>query len=144
MGAAAVALPAAAQIVDLYTEGAPLANANQPAGTYGVEFTPSQNISVTQLGAFSFSTFSSGSATISIWKSGDVSPVATASIVLGTPGVFDFLFQSITPVTLTSGVAYVLEWQGNTGSGTQPMNSGPRVENTTYLSFKGTSKNLSI
>ena len=140
LGAAAVALPASAQVVDLYTETGTAVNANQGAGNYGVEFTPNQNISVTQLGAFDFGSFSSGSATINIWKSGDLSPVATASVSLAggdaTPATWDYVFVSITPVTLTSGVSYVLQWQGNTGSGSQPLNgSGPRTQNTTYLSL---------
>lgn len=100
-------------------------NAGQDAGTYGFTFTPDQSLVVTQLGAFDFGAYSSGSATIELWKTGDVSSLAAASVSLegGTTSSESWVFRyaAISGITLQPGIEYALVWHDNLGQAAQPL-----------------------
>lgn len=100
-------------------------NAGQNAGTYGFTFTTDAQLAVTQLGAFDFGAYSSGSASIELWKTGDSSSLAAASVNLdgGTtnPDSWVFRYAQISRVTLEPGVEYALVWHDNSGESSQPL-----------------------
>lgn len=102
----------------------------QTVGTFGFYFTPRQDVFVTQLGAFNYSFYSSGSAVLEIWKQGAATPEASATISLGGSSKqdadFDYVFTSLAGpwATLTKDVHYLLVWKDNLGSTVQPFADG--------------------
>lgn len=100
-------------------------NAEQAAGTYGIVFTADADAQVTQLGAFDFGVYSSGTANIQLWREGDSSALASSSIDLSggtdSPATWKFVYAAISPVSLQAGVRYALVWRDNVGQAAQPM-----------------------
>ncbi len=100
-------------------------NAEQAAGTYGMVFTADADAQVTELGAFDFGSYSSGTANIQLWRQGDASALASATVDLSggtdSSATWKFVFTSISPVSLQSGVQYALVWSNNAGQAVQPM-----------------------
>ena len=100
------------------------------AGTFGIYFTPRQDVFVTQLGAFNYSFYTTGSAEVEIWKQGAATAEATATVTLGGSSQqdadFNYTFTSLSGPwpTLTAGVHYLLVWKDNLGSAVQPFADG--------------------
>jgi hypothetical protein len=100
------------------------------AGTFGFYFTPRQDVYVSQLGAFNYSFYTSGSAVVEIWKQGAATPEASATIALGGSSQqeadFNYVFSSLSEPwpTLTAGVHYLVVWKDNLGSSAQPFADG--------------------
>ncbi len=143
---AGVALAAAPAMAQVYTKtGSVGANSIAAASTYGVFFTPTTDVSVTDLGAFAYQGYSNGNVDVAIWKSGDASPLAHVTLafssgdtLLGESGARFYFANAdkslgFSPVTLTAGVSYALV---ETPSGTQYRSPGVNVvEDSTNLSF---------
>ena len=130
----ALSMPAVAALFDRTV--APIGgSAGQSAASFGVYFTPQENVYLTQLGAFSFSSYSSGSAQVEVWEdpstAASSSAIATATIPLsGTSSAdsdFQYRFQWVSGgsfPTLTAYHRYLLVWKDNTGSASQPFGDG--------------------
>ena len=103
------------------------------AGTFGFYFTPNVDLYVTRLGVFDYSSYSTGSALVEVWKAGDVSPVTSASITFSgsntSEASFNYTFANVagSPV-LTAGVNYLVVWVDNTGSASQPFADGVHAQ----------------
>lgn len=122
-------------MAQIYTVGSAGANANSPAGTYGITFVVNAgaDLSLTSVGLFDYGTYGVGIGTINLWKDGDVTPTFSTTIDLETQGsnAFDYIMKSITPVALQAGFEYALVWQNNTGSTTQPYANGGVTQDST-------------
>ncbi len=100
------------------------------AGTFGFYFTPRQDVFVSQLGAFNYSFYTTGSAVVEIWKQGAATAEASAIVPLGGSSQqdadfnYDFTSLSSPWPTLTAGVHYLLVWKDNLGSSVQPFADG--------------------
>ena len=115
------------------------------AGTVGFDFTPTTNESVTSLGYFNFNgTATAGASLTNAHSVGLYDPtgnlLASTIIAAGTVGTSDtngsvFVYNSVTPVTLTSGLKYTLF--GTTG--TSPGDGF--VENATGAIYNGITYN---
>lgn len=141
-GASVIAAPVMAQV---YTKTGSVGGGISAVTTYGVLFQPAVNVSVTDLGAFAYRGYSSGSMNVAIWKSGDATPVAQVTLTfnsgdgdIGQTGwryYFANADQSLgfSPVTLSAGVEYALV---ETPSGTQYRASSSNVsQDSTNLQF---------
>jgi hypothetical protein len=102
-----------------------VANTYHFAGTFGMVFTPDSELMVTELGAFDFGSYSTGSATVELWRSGDSSSLASASVDLSggtaTSESWTFVYANISAVPLHAGVQYALVWHDNIGYAGQPL-----------------------
>jgi len=115
------------------------------AGTVGFDFTPTTNESVTSLGYFNFNgTATAGAGLKNAHSVGLYDPtgnlLASTIIAAGSVGTSDtngsvFVYNSVTPVTLTSGLKYTLF--GTTG--TSPGDGF--VENATGTIYNGINYN---
>ncbi len=130
---AAVILPAAADTSPaLFEKGSPVGpSVGQTPGSYGFYFTPNQDVRVAALGAFNYSSYSSGSALVEVWMQGAVSPETSAIVPLGGTGTdegsFDYTFTTLAgpaQATLTAGTHYILIWKDNQGTAVQPFADG--------------------
>ncbi len=123
--AAAVGVTASLNAQVFGVTAAQVANTYQFAGTFGMVFTPDSELMVTQLGAFDFGSYSTGSATVELWKSGDSSSLAAASVDLSggtaTSDTWTFVYANISAVPLHAGVQYALVWHNNSGYVDQPL-----------------------
>ncbi len=136
LGAAAIALPVSAQLfTENYdvTSGAPIGGSGQlgpssaGAGSYGFFFTPTANLTLTEIGIFDLGGFSSGTARVELWAQGGVTPVDSLTANLSDAGSggdgnanFEYIHYNGFSDSLTSGVQYALIWRDFAGGNGNP------------------------
>jgi hypothetical protein len=99
-------------------------------GTVGWDFRPTTDISVTSLGIFQEAMGSQSPLTVGLWDQNG-SLLASASVTSSDPLFNQTLYQSITPVTLTSGTLYFLGAYSDTGLISTPYEVPPGGSATT-------------
>jgi hypothetical protein len=112
--ATSIAMRCAAQV---YTLSGASAAGDSNSNTYGVTFTPSVPVTISDLGAFVYGTYTSGDISISIWKQGDTVALSTTTLHIAQAqnyNGFNFVFEnadlggSFAPVNLSAGIRYAV------------------------------------
>jgi len=151
MSAAGLGLIAAPAMAQVYIETG-WAGGSASNNTIGVSFTPSADASITDVGVFQYTGFTTATVQVSVWEQGVPAALETISIAL-TPGVvaapqvsgqsFNYVFASkdlslsFTPVGLTAGHNYALTVYGTSGTYNANVN-GTGTEAPGVLSLTGT------
>ncbi len=112
--AASISIRGAAQV---YTLSGAAGTGDSNPNTYGVTFTPSVPVTISDLGAFVYGTYTSGDIAISIWKQGDTVALSTTTLHINQAqnyNGFNFVFDnadlggSFAPVNLDAGIRYAV------------------------------------
>ena len=109
----------------VYTLSGAAASGDSNSNTYGVTFTPSVPVTITDLGAFVYGTYTSGDISISLLKQGDTLALATTTLhISGSQSYngYNFVFEnadlggSFAPVNLSAGLRYAVVLTPSGGS----------------------------
>lgn len=147
-GLSLIAAPAVAQVyIETGWSGGFSSNS-----TIAVSFTPSSDASITDVGVFQYTGYTSATVQVSVWEQGVSSPLESISIALtpatlATPQISGFNFNyvfankdlslSFTPVPLTAGHHYAVSVYGTAGTyRSNPNGSG--TESPGVLTLSGT------
>lgn len=112
--ATSISIHCAAQV---YTLSGSAASGDANSTTYGVTFTPSVPVTISDVGAFVYGTYTAGDISISIWKQGASVALATTTLhIAGNQNYngFNFVFEnadlggSFAPVNLSAGIRYAV------------------------------------
>ena len=151
MTAAGLSLIAAPAMAQVYIETG-WGGGSASNSTIGISFTPSADASITDVGVFQYTGYTTATVQVSVWEQGVSTPLESISIGL-TPGTvaapqvsgfsFNYVFAnrdlslSFAPVALTAGHNYALTVYGTAGT-YNANNSGTGTEAPGVLSLTGT------